>query len=116
MPMTTRMRKRFREPDEGYARSTMRARGLPYVFLAVVAIGVGVIASGIPSRRHDPSLRALVADATNPSSTTSSSGARNRSASPTTSARAHDRTTVTVLVVNGTAVNGAATKRADQLG
>ena len=92
----------------------MRSRGLTYGLLIVVAIVVGVIATGMPSRRKDPSLRVTAAEAAKPSTSTSSSTG-GAPATSTTTVPAHDPSTVTVLVANGTGVNGAATKRADQL-
>jgi hypothetical protein len=92
----------------------MRSRWLTYGSVIVVAIVVGVIATGLPSRRKDPSLRIDAAERTNPSTSTSST-ARTRPSSSTTSVPGHDPSTVTVLVANGSLVDHAATKRSDEL-
>jgi hypothetical protein len=93
----------------------MRSRGLTYGLLVVVAIAVGLIATGMPSRRKDPSLRIAASEVAIPSTITPSSRASTAPRPSTTTVPAHDPSTVTVLVANGTGVDGAATKRADQL-
>ncbi len=93
----------------------MRSRGLTYALLIVVAIVVGVIATGMPSRRKDPSLRIAASEVEIPSTTTPSSRASTAPPPSTTTVPAHDPATVTVLVANGTGVDGAATQRAAQL-
>jgi hypothetical protein len=97
----------------GYARPAMRSRGLTYGLLIVVAIAIGVTATGMPSRRTDPSLRIAASENADPSTT--SSTASTGSGSATTRVRTHDPSIVTVLVANGSLVDRAATKRSEEL-
>jgi cytoskeletal protein RodZ len=115
--MKTRVRKRERSWAYGYDRPPMRSRWLTYVFLVIVAIIVGVITSGLPSRSKDPALRVAPPESTTvPSSPSSSSVPRSTtSTTSTTTPQGHDPASVTVLVANGTSVDGAATRRGDEL-
>jgi hypothetical protein len=100
-----------------YDLPPMRTRWLTYAFLVIVAIGAGVVASGLPTRGKDPVLRAEETPA-NPApaaARTTVTSTRPAATTSTTTRQAHAPAAVTVLVANGTEVDGAATRRGDQL-
>jgi hypothetical protein len=100
----------------GYDLPPVRSRWLTYAFLVIVAIVVGVITSGVPSRGKDPTLLAASSDPTTvPSTRPAGSAPTGRPTTTSTTTAANDPASVTVLVANGTEVDGAATRRGDEL-
>jgi LytR cell envelope-related transcriptional attenuator len=102
----------------------MRARGLMYGLLILIAIAVGVLASGLPMRKSDGKL-AVNGEAPSPSTAASTSTSTAARSTPSTSVPAttapattspttasHAPGDIDVLVANASGVNNAASTRA----
>ena len=90
----------------------MQRRGLTYGLLIVVAVLMGIIASGLPRLHRDGPLPLVAAAPSTTATTPTTAPVRE----PTTTVPApHAPATVTVLVANASGVGGAATKRASAL-
>src|SRR5437763_9189858 len=100
----------------------MRARGLMYGLLILIAIAVGVLVSGVPTRRGDaklavsseqpstaPGAGTYPPATTTPASTATPTVARASTSSTTVS---HAPGDIDVLVANASGVNNAASTRA----